>query len=184
MASRATFAFNSALYRFLCPVIFSSLTDILLNTAILSYATVRNLGTSIEDDIEPQIIDFSKTGKAETFAGFAPQPFPPAVIAVDSGVIDLGELASGGTVFAIRGAAICYPPKNEQPFVCLYNTGALLIDHQNKFPIFHYIGTRLGKEDLFVKLSDLPPYYRPKQAMGDTPNQIQDRCRNFVERMI
>ena len=146
--------------------------------------------TPSEDEVEPGIIDFSGHSKSQRFStsseALSETDTSPrsAVVAVDSGVIDLGELATGGTVFAVRGAAVCYPPNGEQPFVCSYNTGALVIDQANKLVVFHYLGTRLGREDLFVEVSSVPPYYRAKQSMTETANQIQDRCRNFVERMI
>ncbi len=140
--------------------------------------------TLSEDEIEPGIIDFSSVQSSKSFTQLTFYTPPNTVIAVDSGVIDLGETASGSTVFAVRGASICYPANNAQPFVCLYNTGALIIDNSNKLPVFHYMGTRFGREDLFVNILATPPYYSPKQAMAETPNQIQDRIRNFVERMI
>jgi hypothetical protein len=140
--------------------------------------------TLSEDEVEPKLIDFSNFGQQQNFT--PPQVDTPstAVIAVDSGVVNLGELASGGTVFTVRGAAVCYPPENEHPFICRYNTGALVIDETNMFPVLHYMGHRLGRDDLFVKVSSRRPYYQAKSAMTETPNQLQDRCRNFVERMI
>jgi hypothetical protein len=137
-----------------------------------------------EDDLDSQIIDFSAAGDSQSFSPVVAPPISDAVVAIDSGVVDIGELATGGTVFAVRGAAVCYPPDNAHPFICRYNTGPLVIDGENMYPLFHYLGARLGKEDLFVALLSDPPYYRPRQAMTETPNQIQDRCRNFVERMI
>jgi hypothetical protein len=142
--------------------------------------------TPSEDELEPKLIDFSGWGENEE-ENFAPPQEPTAstaVVAVDTGVVNLGELSSGGTVFAIRGAAVCYPPNDEKPFIFRYNTGALVIDRKNMFPLFHYMGRRLGQEELFVKVLSTPPYYQSKSSMAETSNQIQDRCRNFVERMI
>src|SRR5262245_1204217 len=138
-----------------------------------------------EDDLETPIDRLEGSGSRTYFA--APQQAATTsdtVVAVDAGIIDLGELSTGGTVFAVRGAAFCYPRGNDRPFVCLYNTGVIAIDRYNKCPVFHYIGSRLGTEDLYVSILDSPPYYIPKGSMLDTPNQIQDRCRSFVERMI
>jgi hypothetical protein len=106
------------------------------------------------------------------------------VIAIDAGIIDLGELASGGVAFAVRGAAVCYPPNNAQPFVCRYNTGALVVDQQNQLQLFHYMGHRLGQSNLFVNLSPTGGYAAKSSGMSDTPNKIRDRFRNFVERII
>jgi hypothetical protein len=137
-----------------------------------------------EDEREPLIIDFTGFGTPQSFTPPTARPLSDAIIAVDSGVVDLGELALGGTAFALRGAAVCYPPNNAQPFICRYHTGALVIDAQNQLELFHYMGHRLGRGNLFVNLLPTPPYYTPKSAMTESPNQIRDRCRNFVERMI
>ncbi|MCP9494114.1 MAG: DNA double-strand break repair nuclease NurA [Pyrinomonadaceae bacterium MAG19_C2-C3] len=142
--------------------------------------------SSTEDNREPQLINFSSSQEQQPFSSATVFTTGCAVIAVDAGVVDLGELSSGGTVFAIRGAAVCYPA-NGRPFICRYNTGAIVIDHDNRFPVFHYIGLRLGKEELFVDIdkSTKPHSYKAKaEDINSTPNQIRDRCRNFFERMI
>lgn len=139
-----------------------------------------------DDDRETQLIDFDSSHTAQSFAPTTSLIDGCAVVAVDAGVVDLGELSSGGTVFAIRGAAVCYP-SGGQPFICRYNTGAIVIDRDNRFPVFHYMGLRLGKEDLFVDIdnSTVPHSYKAKaEDINSTPNQIRDRCRNFFERMI
>jgi hypothetical protein len=136
------------------------------------------------EETEAGFIDFSQVNYEKTFDIPSSKEASRAVVAVDSGVVALGNLASGGTVFAVRGAAVCYPNNGDLPFVCRYNTGVLVVDNKNVYPLSHYMGARLGKEDLFVKISESPPYYNAKSSMTDTSNQIQDRCRNFVERMI
>lgn len=105
---------------------------------------------------------------------------PDFTIAVDSGVINLGQLSGGGVAFAIRGAAICYSGKNL--LILRYNTGALLLTLQGKREVFRYIGKRLGKADLYVE--EIEGQLVPRPSAIDTVNQMQDRCRNFVERMI
>jgi NurA domain len=100
------------------------------------------------------------------------------IIAVDSGVITLGQATGGGIAFAIRGAAVCYAGKDL--LILRYSTGALLITPQNKSEVFRYIGTRLGNPDLYVRKIG-SNYVAP---LLETSNQITDRCRNFVERMI
>lgn len=102
------------------------------------------------------------------------------VVAVDSGIIHLGQLTGGGIAFAIRGAATCYSGK--QILVLRYNTGALLLTPQNKARVFRFIGARLGKPDLYV--TEKNGKLIPNPSAIDTINQIQDRCRSFVERMI
>ena len=137
-----------------------------------------------EDEQLPRLLNI---GRAITRRAFSRPTIPPpsdAVIAVDAGVVNLGELAKGGTAFAVRGAAVCYPPNNAQPCICRYNTGALVIDAQNQLPLFHYIGHRLGRDDKFISIQSTSPQYTLKQGIAETLDQVQDRFRNFVERMI
>jgi hypothetical protein len=102
------------------------------------------------------------------------------IVAVDSGVITLGQMTGGGVAFAIRGAAVCSSGKTL--LILRYNTGALLITPDNRLQVFRYIGERLGTPDLYVRQETRGLV--PKMSMIDTVNQITDRCRNFVERMI
>lgn len=101
-------------------------------------------------------------------------------IAVDSGVITLGQVAGGGIAFAVRGAAVCMAQK--ELLILRYNTGALLLTPTNMLPVFRYIGERLGTPDLYVK--EEKGRFLPQASAIDTVNQATDRCRNFVERMI
>jgi hypothetical protein len=102
------------------------------------------------------------------------------IIAVDSGIITLGILRGGGIAFAVRGAAVCYSGKNL--LILRYRTGALFINQQNVLPVFRYIGTRLGNPDLYV--TEHNGQLIPQASVIQNANQITDRCRNFVERMI
>ncbi|HEX8598646.1 MAG TPA: hypothetical protein VF952_09035 [Chloroflexia bacterium] len=124
-------------------------------------------------------LDFSRFVKAYPFTS-SKRKFNDLIVAVDSGVLSLGQLSGGGTAFAIRGAATCYT--GNEVLVLSYNTGALVITPQNKVDVFEYIGTRIGKPDLYVQVVNGALVTRPSAA--DTQNQIQDRCRSFVERMI
>jgi hypothetical protein len=108
---------------------------------------------------------------------------PPPVVAVDAGVISLGDLAKGGTVFAVRGSACLYTPEGEV-IVLRYNTGAIAIDNENKLKVLHFVGKVLDDEQFFVKVLSEPPYFQEKQGVLSTSNQVQDRIRNFVERVI
>lgn len=154
-----------------------------------------------EDEIDPEIDNFSliidwaefgseqaalpvETELEETVSNSTQHSLSDAVIAIDAGIVDLGELASGGTVFAVRGAAVCYPPNRAPAFICRYNTGALVVDQQNQFPLFHYMGHRLGQSNLFVNILPTGEYTAKSSGMSDTPNKVRDRFRNFVERMI
>lgn len=103
------------------------------------------------------------------------------LIAVDSGVVDLGEFIGGAIAFAVRGAAVCLV--EDSITVLKYNTGPILIDRENQVPVFEYIGRRLGKEDLYLAKTEDGELI-PRPSAFDTGNQLRDRCRNFVERMI
>lgn len=103
------------------------------------------------------------------------------LIAVDSGIVHLGEFMNGGIACAIRGAAICFV--NNEMIVLRYNTGPLLIDESNSFELFRFMGSRLGNETLYLTKLDSGELTLNNSILGNT-NQIQDRFRNFVERMI
>lgn len=136
-----------------------------------------------EEEAEPddagQELDLSDLIQAHHFT-LPKRAVPDLLIAVDSGVVTLGQMTGGGIAFAVRGAAAC--SGDGTVLVLRYNTGALLITPGNKAAIFRYIGQRLGTPDLYVW--DTPSGLVPKPNMVDTANQISDRCRNFVERMI
>ncbi|WKZ42016.1 MAG: DNA double-strand break repair nuclease NurA [Anaerolineales bacterium] len=106
------------------------------------------------------------------------------VIAVDSGVIPLGYLVGGGAAFALRGSAVVYDGDGKKGIlmVLLYNSGTLVVNNDNKALIFRYLGERLGKPDLYVRKVD--GKLIPNPSSVDTPNQIRDRCRSFLERII
>ena len=108
------------------------------------------------------------------------------VVSVDSGVVPLGLLTGGGLAFALRGSAIIYGGDSGQDkgilMALLYNSGPLIINMQNKGLVFRYIGKRLGQPDLYVK--EIDGKLIPNPSAIDTSNQIRDRCRSFIERMI
>ena len=121
------------------------------------------------------------TGTIQAYPFTASQRlFQDFIIAVDSGVITLGEIAGGGVAFAIRGAAVCVAGK--QLLILRYNTGALLLTPANKLTVFRFIGERLGDPDIYVKEEN--GHLLPQASAFETANQATDRCRNFVERMI
>lgn len=146
--------------------------------------------TSAETDIEspeertrPRPLDLSRFGQPQPTQQTTPERVSPRrlLIAVDGGIVNLGEFMGGATAFAVRGAAIVLI-ENEL-IVLRYNTGALLIDENNRVPVFRYIGHRLGNEELYLARTESGRLV-PRPSAFETPNQIQDRCRNFVERMI
>jgi hypothetical protein len=130
------------------------------------------------------IVDLSKFSTARSFGEDKSLRRPPIqrlLIAVDTGVVNLGEFVGGGLAFALRGAAICLI--DDQVTVLQYNTGPLLIDGNNQVPVFRYVGKRLGNEELYLARDDSGDYV-PRPSAFETGNQTRDRCRNFVERMI
>jgi hypothetical protein len=126
--------------------------------------------------------DLSAAERSEEEDTQANKPFVKRlVIAVDSGVVDLGEFVGGAIAFAVRGAAVCLI--NNGITVLRYSTGPILIDEHNQVSVFGYMGGRLGKEDLYLaRTSDGKLVPRP--SAFDTGNQLRDRCRNFVERIV
>ena len=122
------------------------------------------------EDIDPQESGPSKDLRAQRL-----------LIAVDSGVVDLGEFVGGGVAFAIRGAAVCLIDNDVT--ILKYNTGALFLDEENKVPVFRYMGLRMGKDDLYLVRNEEGELL-PRPSAFETGNQLRDRCRNFVERMI
>lgn len=137
------------------------------------------------DDVDifegPIPINLSQASQRQRFETNL-NPIPHKIIvAVDTGLAHLGEFIGGGIAFAIRGAAYCLINKNI--YILRYNTGPLLVDNHNMLPMFYYIGKRLGNETLYVGKSNTGQYVLRESVLQNT-NQIQDRCRNFVERMI
>lgn len=127
----------------------------------------------------PIPIHLSQATTAQNFD--VPQLSSQIIIAVDTGVIHLGEFVGGGIAFAVRGAAYCLI--NDNIWILRYNTGAILVDNRNMIPLFLYIGKRLGNQELYLDQLDNGKFVL-KQGILSTANQVQDRCRNFVERMI
>lgn len=103
------------------------------------------------------------------------------VISVDTGIVNLGDFIGGGVAFAIRGTAVL--TCEDKTVFLKYSTGAILVDRSNQLELFRYIGKRLGREDIYLKKKTTGEYVIDENVLGNT-NQIQDRFRNFVERII
>jgi hypothetical protein len=136
-------------------------------------------------DEEVPYIDLSRFSGGSAVEAVTPvgdrEPLRRMLIAVDSGIVHLGEFVGGGIAFAIRGSAVCL--FEGQALLLRYNTGPLLIDAQNCVPVFQYIGSRLGNEELYLHRQADGKLVPDLSVLGDV-NQVQDRCRNFVERLI
>jgi hypothetical protein len=111
-----------------------------------------------------------------------PRAKPLPLIAVDSGVQELGTLAGGGLAIAVRAGALL-ECGDGRPLVLRYNTGGLVIDEGNRLPFFHAIGKRLGQPNLWVHVaSDGTLHLADKTPLQ--PNEVKSAVRSFVERMV
>ena len=126
-------------------------------------------------------LDFSQEGQILSFEGASTSTGNKIIIAVDTGLVHLADFIGGAIAFAIRGAAVC--AINDEIWILRYNSGPLLVDHKNIIPALHYIGNRLGDDELYLNKLDDGTLIVREQIIGNA-NQIQDRFRNFVERMI
>lgn len=110
---------------------------------------------------------------------------PLSVIAIDSGIIRLGE-TEDGLFIAIRGAIVI--DTEVQSEVYLYRTGPMFLPYEHKATLLHLIGKDLLKPSLFVEIDDSDPS-KPhpslaKRGAADNAHQYGDRFRNWFERML
>jgi hypothetical protein len=135
-----------------------------------------------ETNADNSMLNLRHEGKTQAFDESQVVRGSRAIIAVDTGLVHLGDFVGGGIAFAIRGAAICRIG-NQQETILRYNTGPILADQQNLVPALRFIGKRLGNEELYLdKLAD--GRFIPREHILGDANQVEDRYRNFVERMI
>jgi hypothetical protein len=111
-----------------------------------------------------------------------PRAKPLPLIAVDSGVQELGTLAGGGLAIAVRGGALL-DRGEDRPLVLRYNTGGLVIDEGNRLPFFHAIGARLGQPNLWVHVAEDGTLHLADKTPLQ-PNEVKAAVRSFVERMV
>lgn len=105
------------------------------------------------------------------------------VVAIDSGIIRLGETLDG-LIIALRGCAVVL---NEQSRLSLnlFKSGPLYLRNRDKLKILHLMGQHLGRDDFFVILDDLSKTPKAiKRGVADDYHQYADRFRNWFERLI
>jgi hypothetical protein len=105
------------------------------------------------------------------------------VIAVDCGIVRLGE-TENGLVIALRATLVCDGiPANGQ----LYRSGPIYLHNDQKLRVLHQIGRHLGNEDIFVRIDhsqDPPGLVAVKAGVADDAHQYGDRFRNWLERLV
>ena len=111
-----------------------------------------------------------------------PRTKPLPLVAVDSGVQELGTLSGGGLALAVRAAAVLLRGES-RPIVLRYHTGGIVIDEGNRLPVFRAIGERLGQPTLWVDITE-----DNRTELADKtplrPNEVKSAVRSFVERMV
>lgn len=132
-----------------------------------------------EFDDDPEIIlELAPASRFDPVPRLRPLP----LIAVDSGVRDLGTISGGGIALAIRAAAV-FEREGERPLVLKYNTGSLVVDAGNRLQIFHHIGKRLGAPSLLVDVDENGKLH----LAAKTPlrsNEVTSTIRSFVEKVV
>ncbi len=114
------------------------------------------------------------------------QPFGRAatgrpVVAIDAGVIKLGQTATG-VVGAVRAAAMIHHPDGHRE-LRTYRPGAFYLHTGNRLGLFHGMGRALGRDDFYVEMKDDRPV-REKVELSLHDHRLIDRARNFVERLV
>jgi hypothetical protein len=112
----------------------------------------------------------------------APRATDSPIIAVDAGVVRLGNTADG-ILGVARGAAMIHFPDGRRE-LRKYRPGAIYISSRNRIPLLHRIGTVLGKPDFFVKVDDDGNPTEEKLRAGPHDHRHLDRVRNVLERLI
>lgn len=103
------------------------------------------------------------------------------IVAVDTGVIRLGE-TEDGLIIALRGTIVSV--MNSHPTLHLYRTGPIYLRNRDRLSILHVLGVHLGKPDIFVELDDKDQPVRVKSGVADNIQAYSDRFRNWFERIL
>lgn len=122
------------------------------------------------DDEEPNVLPFIP-GSAQ----------PSPVVAVDCGMIRLGE-TEAGPIIALRAAVVIDRAAGTE--VRLLRTGPLFLSNAHKLEILYALGGSQGQDDFFVTIGGRPP--RPlavKRGVADTGKYYGDRFRSWWERV-
>jgi hypothetical protein len=105
------------------------------------------------------------------------------VVAIDSGIIRLGE-TQDGLIIALRGCAAILD-KQGQVRLNLFRSGPLYLRNRDKLEILHLMGCHLGKEDFFIAIDESTNVPQAvKRGVAEDSHQYGDRFRNWFERLI
>jgi hypothetical protein len=118
----------------------------------------------------------------ESAEPLTPRPTESPIIAIDAGVVRLGNTADG-VLGVARGAAVIHHPDGRRE-LRKYRPGAIYISSRNRIALFHRMGGVLGKPDFFVKVDDDGNPIEEKLKAGPHDHRHLDRVRNALERLI
>ncbi len=104
------------------------------------------------------------------------------IVAIDAGVVRLGNTADGVLGIA-RGAAVIHYPDGRRE-LRKYRPGAIYLSSRNRLHVLHRMGKVLGKSDFFVKEDDQGNPVEEKLQAGPHDHRHLDRVRNTLERLI
>lgn len=141
--------------------------------------TVNDALESPDEDYEEE----EPLWQAQEVKEFRPSISAGPVVAIDSGIIRLGETPDG-LIIALRGCAVTLD-KQGQLSLYLFKSGPLYLRNRDKLKMLHLMGRHLGKEDFFVTLDEstnLPE--EVKRGVAEDYHQYGDRFRNWFERLI
>jgi hypothetical protein len=103
------------------------------------------------------------------------------IVAVDSGMIRLGE-TSDGLFIALRGSIVIDSVRGNRAY--LAKTGPLFLSYETNADLLYRIGRDLLQPDLFVELDEEGNPSSVKRGAADAADQYADRFRNWFERML
>lgn len=151
----------------------------------IQYRNLLEGEEAVNDALESSDEDYGEEEplKAHEIKKFQANTSPGPVVAIDSGIVRLGETPNG-LIIALRGCAVVLNEQG-QLILNLFKSGPLYLHNRNKLEILHLMGKHLGKEDFFVTLdvsSNTPQAV--KRGVADDYHQYADRFRNWLERHI
>lgn len=143
------------------------------------------INDAIDDDGELQEwVDWQERRELPLIRVVDPQQIQTTivpVVAVDTGVIQLGE-TEDGLIIALRGTIVCI--ENSHPVLHLYRTGPVYLRNSDKVRILHFLGQQLGKSDIFVEVNEAGDPVKAKSGVADNIQAYTDRFRNWFERIL
>src|SRR5919108_5154011 len=114
----------------------SHTNDVFLTRAIDENDTREVINDKIdapETNADGATLNLSYEGKTQVFDENQVVRGNRIIIAVDTGLVHLGDFIGGGIAFAIRGAAVCLIGEQEET-ILRYNPGPILGDERSGVP--------------------------------------------------